>query len=94
MANSSKLKRIAVGVPVAPRLISLLSQCRILLIPNCNPTPYSLEQCAVAGHHVGPYLVAGIIGGLYVAVLLSLLISLPLIVASMFVQRHRHKAPR
>ena len=89
MASSEKLKRIAIWVAVIPLLISLLSQCLIWLIPGCNPTPYSAEQCVVAGHQLGPYVIAGLLGGLYVAVLLSLLISVPLLVASMFMQRRR-----
>jgi hypothetical protein len=89
MVSSSKLKRIAVWVPVIPLLVSSLSQCLIWIIPNCYPTPYSVEQCYVAGYQFGPYLVLGLLGGLYVAVLLSLLISVPLLVVSMFMQRRK-----
>jgi hypothetical protein len=69
MASPKRLKRIAIWVTVVPLLISLLSQCLIWLIPNCNPTPYSVEQCVVAGHQFGPYVMAGLLGGVYVAVL-------------------------
>jgi hypothetical protein len=87
MASPKRLKRIAIWVTVVPLLISLLSQCLIWLIPNCNPTPYSVEQCVVAGHQFGPYVMAGLLGGVYVAVLLGLLISVPLFVASMIMHR-------
>jgi hypothetical protein len=94
MANPKRLKRIAIWVTVIPLLVSLISQCLIWLIPNCNPTPYSVERCVVAGHQFGPYVMAGLLGGLYVAALLGLVISVPLFVASMVVQRRSLRSTR
>lgn len=94
MANPKRWKRIAIWVTAIPLLVSLSCQCLIWLIPNCNPTPYSVEQCIVVGHQVGPYVIAGLLGGLYVATLLGLLISVPLLVASMVVQRRSLKPTR
>jgi hypothetical protein len=92
MANPKRWKRIAIWVTVIPLLVSLFSQCLIWLIPNCNPTPYSVEQCVIVGHQMGSYVIAGLLGGLYVAALLGLLISVPLFLASMVVQRRSLKS--
>jgi hypothetical protein len=94
MANPKRLKRIAIWVTIIPLLVSLFSQCFIWLIPNCNPTPYSVEQCVVAGYQVGPYVAVGLLGGIYVAALLGLLISVPLFVASIVVQRRSLRSTR
>ncbi len=94
MTGQKKLKRIAGWVAVVPLFISLLSQCLIWLIPNCYPTPYSVEQCVVAGLQLGPYVIAGLLGGIYVAVLLGLLISMPLFVASLIIQRRTLRSTR
>lgn len=92
MANPKKWRRIAIWVTVVPLLVSLFSQCLIWLLPNCNPTPYSVNQCVISGHQVGSFVIAGLLGGLYVAALLGLLISIPLFGASLVVQRRRLKS--
>lgn len=48
------------------------------MIPDCNPNPYSVQGCMVAGVSLASALVLGQLGGTYIAIALGLIVSLPL----------------
>ncbi len=73
-----KVSALAVFIPL---VVAVLSQAIIWLIPGCNPNPYGSSQCA-GSTNLALVLLAGELGGVYVALVLGLFVSIPLLVAS------------
>ena len=89
------LRRLAVWVVSAPAIAAFLGQVGIWLIPGCNPNPYSLGECMVAGVNVAGALLGVVLGGLVLSVALFFIGAVPLFLAAWFLSvwlRRRHHA--
>lgn len=94
MVSSNKLWRAGIWAVALPLSISFACQSLIWLIPDCNPNPYSLDGCVVAGYGLAPALITGLLGGIYGAVALGLFVSLPLFIVAMFLKRRKQNSSR
>lgn len=92
MISANKMWRTGIWVFTVPICISAVCRGLIWLIPDCNPNPYSLNGCLIAGYGMGPTLVFGFLGGIYVAVAGGLFVSLPLFVISMVMKRREQNS--
>jgi hypothetical protein len=68
------MKRAAL-IPVAillalPGVTALSAQVAIWLIPGCNPNPYAIRECMVAGVNFATPLLFALLGGGYIFLLL------------------------
>lgn len=85
------LRKTAAVVLLIPAAVALLAQALILLLPGCNPNPYALGECMLAGFNIAGLLVIVGTGGFAIAVVIALCVSLPLFVASVLLGRLRRR---
>lgn len=80
--NPKSLMKLALVLIAIPIGVSLVSQVGIWVLPECNPNPYSLEGCIVLAHSLAAALVTGLFGGAYLAVVVGVFVSAPMLVIS------------
>ena len=91
--TQSLLRKMSALVVAIPLLVAVISQVVIWFIPGCNPNPYGPGQCA-GSTNLALALLAGELGGVYIALVLGLLVSIPLFVASVVVQMLERRRAR
>jgi hypothetical protein len=89
----SFLRKIAALAVFVPLVFTLVSQAIIWLIPGCNPNPYAPGQCA-GSVTLANALIFGQLGGVYVALLLGLFVSIPLLITAVVLKFLRRRYPK
>jgi hypothetical protein len=86
MLRSLSLPRVAFWAFVLPCIVALVSQLLIMAIPGCNPNPYSAGSCVVFSHNLAVPLLAGLFGGIWVAIVAAVFVSLPLLLIAIILR--------
>lgn len=78
-------------VLLIPAAVALFAQALIWVIPGCNPNPYALGECMLAGFNIaGPLVIVGT-GAFAIAVVVAVCVSLPLFFASVLLGHLRRR---
>ena len=94
MLGSRTTTRIAIWAFGLPGVVALMSGVLMSLIPGCKPNPYNPSGCIVLSHDLAAPLMAGLFGGIILAVVWFVLVSFPLSVAAFFFGSHKHRSSR
>ena len=73
---------IAANAVALPVITVVICQLMVWAIPGCDPSPYATEGCQLLGIELGAPLVLGLMGGLYLAVVMAVFVSAPLVVSA------------
>ena len=80
--SSRVLRRIAFWAVALPAASALAAQLVIWGISGCDPNPYALGECMVGKLNLAGPLLLAVLGGVYVAFVLLVVFTGPLLVVS------------